>query len=119
MQTKTFMRAAMTAIVLAAATFPTIMKASAQTIPGIPDSELAKAHVTKGCNLVGAGSNVQRIFGSYALALSGSGHIPQTFFPGGAPATANMGAGGAGSIVWWTQPRTLCWFGTKPIRAVT
>jgi hypothetical protein len=75
-------------------TFSTGINASAQTIPGIPDAELAEAHIVKGCHLHGANSRTQKIFGSYALAVQGSGHIPATFFPGGEPVTPNEG------VVW-------------------
>jgi hypothetical protein len=66
--------------------------ASAQTIPGVPDTELAKAHIFKGCPFPGVSAGVQKVFGSYALAIRGEGHIPESFFPGGAPASANVGA---------------------------
>jgi hypothetical protein len=79
----------------------TNMNASAQTIPGIPDSELAKAHIVKGCHLRGANRSAQRIFGSYALAIEGSGHVPATFFPGGEPVTPNEG------VVWCRLNRTV------------
>src|SRR5579884_3900470 len=91
MHTK-LMIAALAALAIGAATLPAITEASPPpVIPGIPPSELIKAHVVQGCNLRGATPNVQRIFGSYALALSGSGHIAQSYWPNGEPATANVG----------------------------
>ena len=86
------MIAAIAALAIGAATLPVVTKASPPpVIPDIPASELIKAHVVQGCNLRGATPNVQRIFGSYALAVSGSGHIPQGFWPNGDPATADVG----------------------------
>lgn len=86
----TLLRKIMMVVIIAVVAFAT--HASAQTIPGVPDTELAKAHIFKGCPLPGVSAGTQKIFGSYALAIRGEGHIPESFFPGGAPATADVGA---------------------------
>jgi hypothetical protein len=98
---KMLLSVAISAVVSAAVTLPTAMNARAQTIPGISDSELAEAHIVKGCHLHGASATAQKIFGSYALAIEGSGHIPQSFFPNGAPATADVG------VVWCRFNRVI------------
>lgn len=101
MKHRIFMRAAIAAIAIATAALPAGANPTVPTIPGIPHAQLVKLHIISGCGLQGANSSVQRIFGSYALAISGSGHIPQTFFPGGAPATADVGA------VWCRYNRVM------------
>ena len=65
---------------------------SAQTIPGISDSQLAQM---KGCPL-GARIRAQagRVFGTYTVALHGSGQVNRAFFPNGAPIAEKAG------VVW-------------------
>ena len=103
MKYRMFLRAAVAAMAIAAAALPASANPTVPTIPGIPHAELVKAHVVSGCGLSGANASVQRIFGSYALAVSASGHIPQTFFPDGSPATADVGG------VWCRYNRAMDW----------
>lgn len=53
----------------------------------------AKYHIKDGC-LLGTGivAQARRAFGAYAVAHTASGQLPATYFPGGAPVSANMGA---------------------------
>ena len=84
--------AAIVAFVLPLPALSGTVNGTVPTIPGISKAELEIAHIVSGCHLNGANASAQTIFGSYALAVSGSGHIPQTFFPGGQPASADTGA---------------------------